>query len=319
MAGSNLDFQTTVSVVPAPGVEGDFASMNPIYTWPAGPGGLVAGAAGVLAGRFLWPQYTALDVDNAPTIVNNFGSGQPIGILGRRLQGIITVFLDEAGMRVPAGLGVAAITAADLWVVNRGTTQALIGQKVYANFADGSMSFAATATPTTGGSATGSTVAAATNAFTGSIAGNVLTVTAVGSGTLYLGTTVSGSGVASGTMISAQLTGTRGSTGTYALNIGEQTVASEAMTGTYGLLTLGTLTGVAFAINNVISGSGVTAGTIITDSITGSGGTGATMVVTPNTVVGSTTITVAAINAETGWYCQSSGAVGEIVKISRLP
>ncbi|MBR8367372.1 hypothetical protein KDW55_29060 [Burkholderia sp. AU19243] len=64
--------------------------------------------------------------------------------------------------------------------------------------------------------------------FTGSISGNTLTVSAVASGTLAVGQTVFGTGVANGTTISALGTGT-GGTGTYTLSGGAQTVASESM------------------------------------------------------------------------------------------
>jgi hypothetical protein len=312
-------FQTQVNQLPAPGVEGDFCTLNPIYDFPAGPGGLVAGPNGLLVGRFAWPEYNFLDPDNAPTVVNNYGAGLPYGLVGRRQTGIITVFLQEASMMIPPGLGVGINSSADMWVVNRGTTPAVRGMKAYAAFGSGNVSFAATGSPSGGGSAATSTVAAGTSSVTGSIAGNVLTVTAVGSGTVYPGTTISGTNVVTGTQIGAQLSGTTGGVGTYAVTIGDQTVASTTISGTYGLLTLGTVTGAPFAVGDVISGTGVVAGTAITYGITGAGGTGATMVVNNNTVVSSTTISVSAINIETGWYAQSTGNVNEIVKVSRLP
>ncbi len=326
MAASS-GFQALVNTVPSPGVEGDFSSLNPAYFFPAGPGGMVAGdslisggAGGVLVGRFAWPSLAILDPDNAPTVVNNFGTGAPMGIITRRMQGIITTFLSEAGLVVPTGLALSVCTAADLWITNRGTTQALIGQKVYAIFANGGARFAATGSPTTGASSTSSgSLAAATSQVTGSITGNVLTVTAVGSGVLYNGTTLSGTAVASGTKVSSQISGARGGIGTYAVSIGEQTVAAgTVMNGTYALLTLGTVSLGTFAIGQEITGVGVTAGSTITDSITG-GGTGGTMVVDPTQTVSGQTISVSALDAETSWYAQSSGAVGEPVKISRLP
>ena len=64
--------------------------------------------------------------------------------------------------------------------------------------------------------------------FTGSISGTTLTVSATPSGALGPGQSISGSGVTSGTQITAFGTGT-GGTGTYAVN-NSQTVASEAMT-----------------------------------------------------------------------------------------
>ncbi len=328
MALSSQAFQGQVNVVPAPGVEGDFASLNPFYMFPAGPGGLVAGNSlitggigGVLVGRFAWPENNYLDPDGAPTIVNNFGIGVPMGIIGRRQQGLNTTFLAEASMGIPTGLPLAVITAADLWIVNRGTTQALIGQKAYAAFLDGSASFAATGTPTTGASSssTGS-LAPATVAITGSISGNVLTVTVAATNTVYIGSTITtGVGVATGTQVSAQLSGTPNGVGTYALNIGEQSVASESMTLSYTLFTAGTVTLGTFGVGDVITGTSVTSGSVITQVITG-GGTGGTMAVSPyGQTISSTVISVSALNAESRFYAQSSGAAGELVKVSALP
>ncbi len=66
--------------------------------------------------------------------------------------------------------------------------------------------------------------------FTASISGTTMTVTAVASGTIYLGQTIQGTGDTAGTIVSAFLTGT-GGTGTYTVSA-SQTIASETM---YGL------------------------------------------------------------------------------------
>ena len=63
--------------------------------------------------------------------------------------------------------------------------------------------------------------------FTGSIAGNVLTVSAIASGNLVVGETIYGPGIAAGTTITAAGTGT-GGTGTYTIAV-TQTVKSEAL------------------------------------------------------------------------------------------
>ena len=71
--------------------------------------------------------------------------------------------------------------------------------------------------------------------FTGSIAGNVMTITAVGYGSLSAGSTVFGVGVATGTFVMSQLTGTPGGIGTYSVNL-SQTTSSETLAagvGTY--------------------------------------------------------------------------------------
>jgi len=65
--------------------------------------------------------------------------------------------------------------------------------------------------------------------FTASIAGLVMTVSAVASGALAVGQTIGAAGVAAGTTILTLGTGT-GGTGTYNLSVA-QTVGSEAMTG----------------------------------------------------------------------------------------
>ncbi len=65
--------------------------------------------------------------------------------------------------------------------------------------------------------------------FTGAISGTTLTVSAVASGNLVVGQTLYGPGIAAGTVITADLTGT-GGTGTYTIST-SQTVSSEALTG----------------------------------------------------------------------------------------
>lgn len=68
--------------------------------------------------------------------------------------------------------------------------------------------------------------------ITGSISGNTLTVTAVSGPAIGVNTgncIVAGTGVRIGTKITAQLTGTAGSTGTYTVNGAAQTIASQAM------------------------------------------------------------------------------------------
>jgi hypothetical protein len=66
--------------------------------------------------------------------------------------------------------------------------------------------------------------------FTGSISGTTLTVTAVTSGNIGIGSVISGTGITVGTTITALGSGT-GSTGTYTVSV-SQTVASTTITGT---------------------------------------------------------------------------------------
>lgn len=314
------NFQSQVYTQPAPGVEGDFCSSNPRFTVDAGPGGLVAGALGVLVGRFAWtvpPQ----DVDGTNQIANNFGAGPVTGFVHREQQGLITVYLQDASLLVPVGFPVVLHSGGDFWVKNRGAGEALVGQKAYASFVDGGVSFAATGSPSTGGSATGS-IAASTFSVTGSITDSLLTVTAVGSGTVVPGGTISGTGVASGTQVTSQVTPllpgeATGGIGRYEVSIPEQTVASTTVSGTYGTFTAASALSGAFAIGDSLTGTGISTLTQITAFGTGTGGLG-TYIVNNNTVVSSTTITAAG-NVETKWIAMSTGLPNELVKISSQP
>lgn len=68
-------------------------------------------------------------------------------------------------------------------------------------------------------------------AITASIADDLMTVSAISSGKLYPGQTIAGAGVAAGTSIISQISGTPGGIGVYQVSE-EQTVSSVAMTTT---------------------------------------------------------------------------------------
>src|SRR5258706_7781516 len=120
MGADLMPFPNQVNVQPAPAVAGDFASTNPRSAYPAGPGGLVAGAAGVTIGRFAWAVWNTVDGDNAPgTVSNNFpgigvnvaaasnvGGSLPQGLVHREQQGLITAYLAESGMVLPGGFAI---------------------------------------------------------------------------------------------------------------------------------------------------------------------------------------------------------------------
>jgi hypothetical protein len=320
-------FQTQAYNQPAAAVAGNFASQNPYFTYDAGPGGLVAGSAGVTIGRFGWV-VPPLDPDGTPTIVNNFGYAAPDGLTLNAQQGLITAYLANSGMLIQAGFQMGLMTGGDFWVVNDGTAEAELGNKAYAYLATGKVAFAPAGTVFGGASATGSTITPETFSVTGSVASagsgsgdnnSVLTVTVVGAGTLYPGASISGTNIptAPAPKIVAQLTGTTGGVGTYSLDTPEITAASETISGTYGLLTIGTATG-TFAVGDVLTGTNVVAGTAITANVSGSGGSSGTMVVNNNANVGSTTIT-ASVAVETKWIARSTGLAGEIVKIGDHP
>jgi hypothetical protein len=298
----------------APGVVGGFVSTNPYFHYAAGPGGLVTGNSGLYVGRFAWVSHTTHDWDGGPAIANNFGSGPVTGFVHRQQRALITTFLDESTLLIPKGFNVDLLTGGDIFIKNDGVNEAWPGQYVYASFTDGKATFGSSAT---GGSGTASSIAAASGqTVTGSIADDVLTVTAAPN-TVVVGAILTGTGITTGTQIVSQLSGTAGGVGTYRVNIAEQTVASATVTQTYGTLTVGgTVTG-AFAVGQTISGSGVTTGTYITALGTGTGGAG-TYIVSPTQTAGSTTIS-SATSVLTKWFAVSSGLAGEIVKCSSQP
>lgn len=208
-----MSFQQQVQIVPARAVEGDFASSNPRATVLAGGGALVAGTGGLIIGRFAW---VTLDSDGNPATALNSGQGVPDGFVHREQQGILTQYLQEYGMLIPAGFMVTLHSQGDFWMKTR--TVATRKQKAFASYIDGGLSTAAA-----GGSVAGFS-------GTASFATNVMTVTAVTSGTVNKGTKVTGAGVPANTYVTGQLTGTPGGAGTYSLSTTPGTIGAEAIT-----------------------------------------------------------------------------------------
>jgi len=315
-------WQTQVYNQPAAFLAGDRVSQNPIFSYDAGPGGLVAGSS-LFVGRFAWVTQP-LDPNGTPSIANSFGNGAPNGFLMKNQQALNTTFLSFAGMQVQPGVQTALQVSGDFAVVNDGTTEAEYGQKAFAYVATGKVTFAAAGTIFGGASATASSIAASTFSVTAVIAGNLMTVSAVGSGTVVAGASISGTGIPTGPapqVVSQVLpligSETAGGVGRYNLNVGEITFASGTVSGTYGTLTIGTATG-TFAVGDVLTGGTIAttgAPTVITQNLTGTGGTGGTMVVNNNAVVSSATLT-ASLAVETKFFARSTGLAGEVVKIS---
>lgn len=89
-----------------------------------------------------------------------------------------------------------------------------------------------TKSATTNKASVGGVIGNGSSAFTGSIAGTTLTVTATTGGPITIGQTLTGSGVTASTKISGYLTGS-GGTGTYTVDT-NQTAASTTITGAGG-------------------------------------------------------------------------------------
>ena len=193
-------FQTTVNANPAPAVEGDFASANPRASMLAGEGQLIAGAAGVIVGRFARAKLSDGTVTNADP-----GVASRTGFVHRDQPALITAWLGDSSMTVQAGLEVTLHDDGDFWARFAGGGS--VGQKVFANYATGAAVAAAAGATVAGASVTA-------NLTSGSA---TMTVTGVTSGTLAVGQPVSGTGIPAGTTILALGTGT-GGTGTYTLS-----------------------------------------------------------------------------------------------------
>jgi hypothetical protein len=317
------EFPQQVQNFPALAVEGDFCDGNPRFVFPAGQGKLTAGQ-NAYQGRWAWQ-------DPITGVVNSVANGVSpmLGLIGRHWNGLITTFLAASTMQVLPGAQISVYNGGDFWVRNNGTTVPIAGvSKAYAKLSDGTTAFAATGAPPSSASVTGGIAAAASTSVTGSIGdggggvGSTLNVTAVGSGTLVPGATISGTGVQTGTQIIVQLTGTPGGIGTYEVNV-PQLTASTTITAAYGVLTVTAVGAGTLGVGDVLSGSGVTAGTTITGLGTGTGGNGTYYVSISQTVSPGTTIGATAY-VETKWIAMSAGqpgvgSAGELVRISDHP
>lgn len=136
-------------------------------------------------------------------------------------------------------------------------------------------------------------IAPASVSITGSIApapadpiagpSGVMTVSAA-TGWIAVGAPVTGPGVAAGTVVTAQLDGTPGGAGDYAVSI-SQTVAAGTLQQAYGLMTVSTVRTGALLVGLQVFGVGVSLGTSILQQISGSaGGTGQYAVSTSQTI-----------------------------------
>ena len=315
-------FQTQAYNQPVMAVAGDFASQNPYFSFDAGPGGLIAGTNGVTVGVFAWAAFPA-DSDGTPAIVYNnahVGSpGPPSGFVHRAQQALITTFLADASMVIPGGFPVTLMTGGDFWVVNNGTTDAQMGQKVFASITNGQASMAASGGYASNVAGTSATVATTVFSQTGTITGNTLVVAGTTSVAIYPGAVLSGPGV--GTVLSLVSGPAAGTSATFLLSVGEQSVTSTNIAGAYSILTSPGLSGTqtaAFTVGQIVYGGGlpVVPPVFIAYSISGSAGVTQTMVLSnPSVTVTATTVN-GSNSVETRWWVQSAGLPGELVKIT---
>lgn len=313
------DFQKQVNTQPAIGVAGDFASHNPRFSVLAGQGAFVAASGGAIVGRFAWATDPADDV-GAPSLVSNVGFGPVTGFVGRALQGLITVFLQDASMGIPQGMPVTLFSGGDFLVQNDSASQSVIGQKAFADLTTGKVTFFAAAGTFPGGATdSGGAVVNTTLTLVGGVAGNVLTVASISAGAIYPGAVLNSN--AAGSVVS-QLSGTPNGVGTYLLSQNEQSVAAgTTIGGNYGVYTVGTATG-TFKVGMYLTG-GTTLPTSpppsLTFLISGTGGSGSTFATNSGTAAQTSHALTGNTAIETKWIAMSVGNAGELVKISSQP
>lgn len=212
-------FQRQINLQPAPGVEGAIASSNQPAGYVTGPGGLISGALGVIVGRFGYASYQSDNserVDNSSFLVaNGVDRTSSLGVIANLQQGMNTTYLSEAGMSMLPWQAMEMFTRGDFWMKMLST--ATRGQSIFANLIDGTAQAAAS----------GSVIA--TFVGTASFATNVMTVTAVTSGTVKVGQQVIGAGLPANTYVASFGTGTGGA-GTYNLTTSPGTIAAQATT-----------------------------------------------------------------------------------------
>lgn len=297
-------FQKQVNLTPAPAVAGDFASSNPRATVLAGPGGFVAGLLGVTVGKFAW-------VDDDGVTVQSFGTATkaPNGFVHREQQALITMYLAESGMNIPHGFPVVLHNQGDFWAINKGPNACAVGDAIYADYSNGDVY---TVSAPTGASATGAMGAT----FTASGSGTNLTVSAV-TGVLTVGETLSGTGIPAGTTIVSQTSGTTGGAGVYVTSAAT-TISAATATSFGNTLVVSAVASGSLKVGDPVSGTGIPSGAVIASQVSGTAGGVGTYTLDQNATAyaASTTVTVTAGVAATGWKAQSVAAVGELVKIS---
>lgn len=369
-----MSFQRQVNLTPAPAVVGDFASTNPRATVLAGPGGLVAGPEGVTVGKFAW-----VDADGITVHSHGTAPHAPAGFVHREQQGLISQYLAEQSMVIPAGWPVVLHNQGDFFAKVEGANAAAVGAALYADYDTGGVTVgSATASASATGSIGATTTASQGATFTATGTGTSLVVTGV-TGVITVGETISGTGVPANTTIAAQVSGTPGGAGTYTtsqattaaaatvtsfgttltvtaatgyLSVGDtvsggaglpvgativsQTSGTTGGTGSYVLsaaataytasgtvtafgdvLHVTTVASGALAVGKPVTGTGVPTGAIITAQIDGTAGGAGNYRISPaaTAYAASTALTVVG-GVLTNWTAQSAAAVGELTKIS---
>jgi hypothetical protein len=304
----NSGFQTVVNQQPAPGVLGDFASTNPYSSVLTAAGGLTAPVGGLTVGNFFW-------VGPAGQTSQSYVAGWQIAFLGRNEQALITQFLGQSTLVVPAGFMVVGFTGGDFWAYFANGATALA--TVYADETTGAPEMSATNTVTGEIGFTGT----ASFATVGGV--GQMTLATITSGIVTLGDLIVATGVTTGTSVVALVSGTANTVGAvYSMSATPTTEAAEATTTQSNVLNVTAVLTGGLSVGDGISGTGVTAGTTIAAFLTGVGGIGTYLLAIPGGAPVNTaaeTITGPA-NISSGWTVGPITLAGAgIAKISHSP
>jgi hypothetical protein len=151
--------------------------------------------------------------------------------------------------------------------------------------------------------------------FTGSQSGTNLTTTSV-TGIISVGDVIAGTGVAVGTTIVSQTSGPAGGAGVYVTSV-SGTASSAACTASSTVLDATVDTDHAIAVGQTVTGSGVTAGTLITAQIGGTTGgvgtyriSGAPQQIASEAMTGVATAPLVTFDSLSGAFVVTSGITG---------
>jgi hypothetical protein len=283
------------------------------------------------------PLYDILSFSSQTEVENYFGAVSPEATLAKEFfkdytgdsaNMLFTRYPDEPGRAHLYGANVSTLSLAQLQAIN-GTLKITSEGYDYSarvNFSTVT-SFTQAATRITvalnknlqdEAVATGSSIAPVSVSFTGSTNANILTVNAVSSGAIQVGSVINGQDVPPGAQISAQLSGTPGGAGEYSLFLHgiskvDIPIPAESMTDTYGVLTEGSSSGTV-AVGQQVTGEGVLPQTAIEANLSGATGAGRTWVVDKTQTVASETMTMTAAPLSVRYIAVRGAAVDGVTQ-----
>lgn len=207
-------FQNVINSQPGVAEAGDFADANVRASVIAGPGQFVAAPfpRSPKVGNFGF-------FDQAALLAYGAFYGEvtaKVGFIHREQNAVIVAFLAGQTMTIDKGLPVTGFDQGSFWALF--AAGAVVGQKVFANFLDGSVYAAAAGTSTQKATSSAASLASS----------GVLTIGGSLTGTFAVGQNVTGAGGLNTTILS-QLSGTAGAAGTYQTSQTGATIGSEAV------------------------------------------------------------------------------------------